>query len=679
MPTREIYWNISNYLYMYLFTFVALLVFGYGFYRRYRLWRLGTDFELRKDWWGRLLRMGREALGQSRVLKKKYPGVIHLLMYSGFVILFIGTVLIFIQEDISEPLFSFAFLKNTFYLFYSVTLDIFGLAAIIGILMASGRRYIARPAQLNRRKDDAIILGLFLLILIQGFVIEAARLAYFHPAWANWSPVGWELAKLFNAVGISTAGLLSLHRFFWWFHLLTALAFIAYMPYSKLIHIFTSPLNIFLATERKRGEISFLNLEEVETFGVSQINQFSWKDLLDLDSCTECGRCEAACPAHFTNKPLSPMRLILDLQKHLHESGTLLVGNGAGNEDNGSGKGQNMVGDVILDATLWSCTTCMACQEACPVRIEHVPKIIEMRRHLVLEEARMPVELSNTYKNLETNANPWGISSEDREKWAEGIQIPKMREVDGEVDYLFWIGCAGAFDNRSQKIVLSTIEILNAAKVSYAILGKEENCTGDPARRTGNEYLFQILAEQNVETLNRYKFKKIITICPHCFNTLGNEYPQLGGNYEVIHHTQLIAELLREGKLKVTGQLPKTITYHDSCYLGRHNGEYDAPRDILKAIPGVNLVEMPRNRSNGFCCGAGGGRMWLEESKPRVNQERAEEAAALNPDLIGTACPFCSVMLGDGINETGREGKLQSRDVAQILAEVIEKNPDQKS
>ncbi|MCB0313131.1 MAG: (Fe-S)-binding protein, partial [Calditrichaeota bacterium] len=315
-----------------------------------------------------------------------------------------------------------------------------------------------------------------------------------------------------------------------------------------------------------------------------------------------------------------------------------------------------------------------ACEEACPLFIDFIDRFVEMRRHLVLEESRFPAELTSIFKNLENSGNPWGIAPEDRELWTEGLKVPKMRDAEGEVEYLVFVGCAGAFDQRSQKTLQSLVKILNAAGVNYAILGKEETCTGDPARRVGNEYLYQMMAMQNVETLNAMSFKKVITSCPHCYNTIRNEYPQLGGEYEVVHHTEVIRDLLQTGKIKLENRLEQTITYHDSCYLGRHNDIYDAPREILSAIPGVKLTEMPRSRNKGFCCGAGGGRMWLDEHKPRVNQNRVEEASETDAGLIGTACPFCSIMIDDGIKETGHEERLQTRDVAQLVADAMGDN-----
>lgn len=671
VPTREIYWNISGVIWMYVLLAVAVVVFVWKFYQRYRLWRLGGEDRRLNHIGMRLKLVLQHAVAQGRLLQKRYPGIMHLLLFSGFIILFIGTVLIFIQVDITEPIFSIKFLKSTFYLIYSVTLDIFGVLAIIGVILAAYRRIFLRTGNLKHRRDDVVILTSFFIILVTGFVIEGLRIAATNPDWELWSPVGALLASFFNGLFQPAENTLKAwHAGLWWFHLVTSLAFLAYIPYSKLFHIFTTPVNIFFQSLEPKGALKKMELEELEHFGASEINHFSWKELMDLDACTECGRCSDVCPATITNKPLSPMKVILDLRHHLTEFGPQLL---AVKEDGDETLVSpiTMVGERVLDEELWDCTTCRACQEVCPVYIEHIPKIIEMRRHLVLEESRFPTEVINTFKNMETQGNPWGINSEDREKWTEGLNVPKMREVNGAVDYLFWVGCAGAFDVRSQPVAQAMVKILNAAGVDYAILGQEETCNGDPARRIGNEYLFQILAEQNVETINRYKFNKILTICPHCFNTLANEYPQFGGNYRVVHHAELIRELIQAGRIQMRNENPQTITYHDSCYLGRHNDIYDAPRDVLRAIPGVKLKEMKRARENGFCCGAGGGRMWMEEDHPKVNHDRVNEAAQLNPHVIGTACPFCATMIGDGINETRREEQMQGKDLALLVEEAL--------
>ena len=669
-PSREIYWNISGILWMYVLAIFTFIVFGLKFYQRYKLWKIGKP-DARLDQVGLRFKLVLQyGLAQGRLLKKKYAGILHVLIYTGFIILFIGTVLIFIQVDFTEPLFGLKFLESTFYLYYSITLDVFGVLAIIGILMAASRRLFAKPPQLKNNYDDLIILSMLFIILLSGFIIEGSRIAVNRPEWSAWSPAGLVVANLLSGAGINTAGMLNLHLYTWWFHLIISLAFIAYIPYSKLFHLFTAPLNIFFQTLQPKGALKRMDFEaeDLENFGASQINHFSWKELMDLDACTECGRCSEVCPATTTQKALSPMKVILDLQDYLTQHGPdYLKKNGDTVE-----VAKKMVGEAVLDEELWGCTTCLACQQACPVYIEHIPKIIEMRRHLVLEETRFPNELTTTFRNLENNGNPWGIAMDDREKWTEGLEVPKMREVNEEVEFLYWVGCAGAYDARSQKVSRALIQILNTAGISYAILGMEETCNGDPARRSGNEYLFDMLAQQNIETLNRYKFKKILTTCPHCFHTLAHEYLQFDTEYQVVHHVDLLNELIQNGKIKLTKSINKKVTYHDSCYLGRHHGIYDSPREVLNALPGIKLQEMPRNRDKGFCCGAGGGRMWMEEEQPKVNHNRIEEAAQLKPDLVSSACPFCSTMLSDAINETKRSESMENKDIALLVLEAME-------
>jgi Fe-S oxidoreductase/nitrate reductase gamma subunit len=667
IPTREIYWNISGIIWMYILFIITMMLFFRRFYQRYQLWKLGQPVAKIDQISLRLKLVLQYALGQKKILEKSFPGFMHLLIYSGFLVLFIGTVLIFIEVDITKPLFSWEFLRSSFYLFYSLALDIFGGLVLIGIILAGYRRLFMKQTHLENKADDFIILFSLLLIILSGFFIEGLRIGVTRPQWASWSPVGNFVANLIQS-GLAISTMRILHAWIWWLHLLLSLAFIAYMPYSKLFHVFTTPLNIFFQPLYHKGRLSKMELDELENFGASQIHHFSWKDLLDLDACTECGRCSDVCPATTTEKPLSPMKLILDLRQHLSQVGVLM----RKKEKNAlveNVPSKNMVGEVVLEEELWGCTTCRACQQACPVAISHIPKIIDMRRYLVLEESRFPAEVTTTFRNLENNGNPWGISAEEREKWTEGLAVPRIRESTEMVEFLFWIGCAGAYDARGQKVSRAMVKILNAAGVNYAILGKEETCTGDAVRRIGNEYLYQILAEQNIKTLNRYKFNKILTTCPHCYNTLANDYEQ---SYQVVHHTELLAKLIRENKLQFKKTSRQKIVFHDSCYLGRYNDIYDAPREILKSIFGVHYHELPRSRENGFCCGAGGGRMWMEEGHPKVNHNRVEEAAAVKAEVICSACPFCSTMLNDGINETNRQEYMQNEDVSLLVLEALD-------
>jgi Fe-S oxidoreductase len=652
-----------------LITSVATFIYVMNI--RIKILRASKYINLFDRHWERLKGVLKFVFGQRRMFRSKHigPGIMHALIFWGFIAVSINSIHLIVRAyvpDFHLPLFG---PEQIFGMPYIFMRDIFEVLVLAMVLYAGFRRTFRLSNRVTLSWDAALILSMIGMLMVTDFLMNGALktagvstheapsfMANFMGAWiANWN--------------LSANSLTLVHDASWWTHMVTLLFFLAYLPISKHFHVVTAIFNVYFRN-LEPSRLPKMDLEEAENFGSSQIEHFDWKDILDIYTCTECGRCQDACPAYATDKPLSPKKVNEAMREHLYEKTPFIV-KMLKNGGEQTYKGPALAGEVILDETNWSCTTCKACEEACPLFIDFIDRFMEMRRHMVLEESRFPRELTATFKNLENNGNPWGVSSEDREKWAEGISVPKMRDMDGEVDYLFWIGCAGAYDSQSQKVIIAMIKILNAAAVNYAILGKGETCTGDPARRTGNEYLFQILAEQNIETLNNLKFKKIITICPHCLNTIGNEYPQMGGNYEVIHHTELLAELIREGKLKFDGSVNKTITYHDSCYLGRHNKIYDAPRESLKAIPGVNLIEMKRSRENGFCCGAGGGRMWLDENKPKVNHNRVNEAASLNPHMVSTACPFCAVMINDGINETGREGQLETQDIAQVVAGAL--------
>jgi Fe-S oxidoreductase len=449
------------------------------------------------------------------------------------------------------------------------------------------------------------------------------------------------------------------------------LGFLNYLPNSKHLHVLTSIPNVFLASLKPRGALSKLNLEDENTqkFGADDVVDLTWKQLLDGYTCTDCGRCTASCLANFTGKTLSPRKIIMNIRQRTGEIAPVILAGSPGSEN--EQLAHRLLDNYVSEEELWACTTCQACMQECPVMIEHVPVIMDMRRFLVLNESRFPAELTNTFKNLESNFTPWPFSSESRADWARGLDVPILGQGAGGVDVLYWVGCAGSFDKRYEKVSRAMVKLLNAAGIKFAILGTEEKCTGDAARRAGNEYLAQLLMTENVETLNKYSFRKILTTCPHCFNTLKNEYPQFGGNYEVVHHTEFLQGLVNEGRLNVARESRQRTTFHDSCYLGRYNAIYDAPRMVLKSA-GADLVEMGRSRDKGFCCGAGGARMFMEEKVgKRVNVERTEEALRLRPQTIATSCPFCMTMLSDGLKAKDAEDVAKVLDIAEILADAL--------
>jgi len=585
----------------------------------------------------------------------------HAAIFSGFVILTIGTILVFAQAD-----FSIQILFGRFYLWYSLILDIFGMVFILGVLFAIIRRYIIRPSRLNRIVDDAVILLLLLIIAITGFLLEGTRMAVTQPDWAAWSPVGHFIAGWFGSA--SNQAVEATHRLLWWFHLVISMGFIAYIPYSKLFHLFISPANLYFKSFHPRGQLSSIDIENSETFGVTDIPEFTWKQLMDLDACTQCGRCQDQCPAFASEKPLSPKKMILDLQAHMTSRGKILLQR---KKENTEVEPEPIVGKAVSEDELWACTTCMACQEHCPVAIEHVQKIVDLRRSQVLMASQFPQELNLAFRGLETNANPWNMGHASRADWAEGLDVPLVTEKP-EVDYLWFVGCAGSFDDKAKSVSQALVKILDQAGVSYAILGTDEKCCGDPARRAGNEYVFQMLAEENIENFKTCQFKKILTACPHCYNVIRNEYPQFGGHFEVMHHTELIAELIESGKLTFKGNGRKTVAFHDSCYLGRYHNIYDAPRKVLQSVSNGKVKELSRNRDKSFCCGGGGGRMFMEENiGSRINHLRIDEAKKAGLDTLSVACPFCLTMLDDAVKEKELEGLVQVKDIAQMVAERL--------
>ena len=666
---RELFFNIDHFWVLYMLLPFVIGIIVYGLVRRSRIWRLGRpDFSF-DDLPQRIIRVLRGGAGTERVLRDPYSGVMHLCIMSSMIVLFLVTALLAIDDYVPVDI-----LVGPRYLGYSLVADVFGIIGIIGVAMAVAHRWVRpRTAWLPTWEDWAILGGLGAL-LITGFLVEGLRIhtseIHVNPEWSAWSPGGWVVAKMFSGVRIDAA--LDIHKAFWWIHMIGALGWMTLLGYSKINHLVMAPANAFLKRTSAPGKLDKIeNIEEQEHFGVSQLEHFSMKQLFELDVCVRCGRCTDNCPADIAGQPLSPMHIIQDLKSYATAVGERKVTNLArGDElDFGLGDAPAMVGEVVRDESLWACRTCGACVEACPVFIEHVPTIVDMRRSLVMEEARMPDTVQGTLETLERQGHPWRGTPYTRESWMEGIEVP---EWTGEQEYLYFVGCTGAFVDRAQAITRSVVSLLREAGVSFGVMKGMESCNGDPARRLGHEYLYQILAEGLVATFEEAGVKKIITHCPHCFNTFLNEYPDMGGNYEVIHHTQLLEQLLADGKLAAKEVEPQTITYHDSCYLGRHNDIFEAPRRILEQVPNVTLIEMPRSREQGLCCGAGGGNMWMEEQgKSRVNEVRVEEAINTGAETACTACPFCIQMFDSGVGtvqmDKEDEERLQVLDVAEIL------------
>ena len=663
--------NVLSYLIFVLFTLGSIAAFVFLIYQRYGILKLAQPINRLDQKGKRIGEVLKFFIGQKRILNSRFldAGIMHALIFWGFIAVALNSFHFIIGgffHGFYLPGFGPEQFLGTFYIYFR---DAFEAIVVVMVIYAYIRRLFLKPARLTPSLDALFILSLILILMLTDFFMSGAEWA---AQTATVSPAGLFVTKWLPGFFSNPEAVFQIS---WWIHLIALLGFLVFLPISKHFHVITSLFSVY-TKNLEESALPKLDIENSENFGISKLHHFTWKSLLDVYSCTECGRCTSVCPANATEKPLSPKAINEDLREYMYPNIKKLVSTEKDKLDELEIEKDPMVGNVIEDETLWSCTTCGACEDACPLFIEFIDRIVGMRQHLVLEESRFPKELTATFKNLENNSNPWGIGASERESWTEGLEVPRMRDVDEEVDVLFWVGCAGAFDERNKKITQDLVKIFQTADVKFAILGEEENCTGDSARRAGNEYLFQMMAETNVEILNQYKFKKVVTQCPHCFNTIKNEYPQFGGNYKVVHHSEFIKELIADGKLKLksNGLSGKTITYHDSCYLGRHNNIYDAPRNILEAVPGTNLKEMSRNLNNGFCCGAGGARMWLEENTgTRVNHNRVEEAISINPDVVATACPFCMTMIDDGLKDKNQDN-IQALDLAEIVAASLEKS-----
>jgi Fe-S oxidoreductase len=593
----------------------------------------------------------------------------HLLLFWGAVLLLIATALNAVEfnwDRYLAPHTGFEFPTTRFRLQTGLVWDLAGLMALVGAGMAAWRRSVIRPKRLETFADDAIILSFIVGLIVTGFLLEGLRMGatelnpfsgLFAPRQAWFSPGGYLFAWVIRGAGATPGGMEVAHRSIWWLHVaITALAFVyAGVRVGKLRHLLVSPLNVFLRPARPVGVLRPMgDLEALDRFGARDLTDFTWKQLLDWDACTDCGRCQDRCPAWASGKALSPRKAVQDLRRCM------------------DGRDRESAYETVSEEAIWACTTCGACDQVCPVAVRPTESILELRRYLAMEEGLVPPSAQEVLLSLEQRGHPWRGTPYGRMDWAEGLTVKTLREHP-DAEMLLWVGCTAALEQRSQKISRAMAKVMLASGVDFAVLGEEETCTGDPARRLGNEYLFQMLAEQNINTLNGYGVRRIVTLCPHCFNTFKNEYPQFGGNYEVTHYTQLLDCLLREGRLKPGDGIAQSVAYHDSCYLGRLNGIYDAPRRVIDSVGGAHLVEMsPRIREEGFCCGAGGGHMWIEEDiEERVSGLRLEQFLSIGADTLGVSCPFCLQMLDEGFKSTDATDK-RVCDIVELIADSLD-------
>jgi len=676
---REVFANIPSAWKLVFYTVLPVLII-YGsvlFSQRVRNWERGAPDQrsTTKKNVGRRMRDFRAGVYMQTLLRDPAAGIMHSLIYFSFLILLAVTTVLEINHQVPE---SVKFLHGDVYRGYAAIGDGAGLMLLTGVVWAILRRYVQRPyrIRIKSKPEHAVILGTLLAIAVTGFGAEVWRIALQgRPAFERWSFVGYPLSGLIDG----HANLAGVHQIWWAAHVTSFLVFVAILPVTMLRHIFTSPLNMYLRDrERPKGAMRPMpNLmeTELESFGASTIEDFTWKQLLDTDACTMCGRCTSVCPAHATGKPLDPREIVLKTGEVMARTGTPPVSPPLG-VDPEITVGANSLFERITSEEVWACTTCKACDEICPVNIEILDKILDMRRYLSLMESDFPTELGGAYRAMENSGNPWGLSQADRAAWTskvDGVAIVEPGDAFAH-EYLYWVGCAGSFDDKNQKVTIAMAKLLQRAQIDFAILGPSEQCTGDPARRSGNEYIFQMLATANIESLNGMGVRKIITQCPHCFNTLLNEYPQLGGHFEVVHHSQLLEQLIETGRLDLSGaRLDERVVYHDSCYLGRHNDVYLSPRNVIGSLGGIEVVEAERNGTTGMCCGAGGARMWMEESiGTKVNDARAAELIATGASKVATACPFCYIMLDDGVKGAGAEETVQVADISMHLLAALE-------
>jgi len=675
-PVSATYWGIPGYSIFWVLFAIASGLFAQRLYFLFRLMRLGKQ-ENRFDRIGqRIKTMLVELVPQwctlKTVTRKDWAGIGHALLFWCFSLFFISYI-IFIGLAGGFGL-SPVIERTTFEIIYFSILDIAAVLVTVALILAAIRRYVIRPQRLEPTLEAGIILILVFALMVLHVSVVGFNYAT-HEVHASCPPLGAILAGFLSGTGLAQGTLEAAYRGVWWLHYMVILGFMVYIPRSKHLHILASLVNGLFKPLGPKVVLEPIPLEKQETFGVSKIRDFTWKDLLDLYACAMCGRCHVNCPAQLSGKSLSPREVIRNLKEHLLEVGPGLLAGEA--EASSESPAKTIIGDVVTEKEIWACTTCGACQELCPVNIEHIRKIIDLRRNLVLAQSKMPESAQLMLRNMQLRGHPWaGVQSlRLRGDWTSGLELNILAESDN-AHTLFWVGCTGALVERNVKATLSMTRVLKAAGVDFGVLGDAETCCGDPARRAGYEFQFQIMAEQNIEIFKGRNIKEIITTCPHCYNTIKNEYPRYGGDFKVVHYTQLIADLIRQGKLKLTNELSSTLTYHDPCYLGRYNSVYLEPRWILRAIPKAKLEEMERSRNMGFCCGGGGGLMWIEEQPgtTKINQMRIENVLKTGAETVVTACPYCLQMFEESIEYKGIKDSLKARDLVELVEAAMKQS-----
>ncbi|MDR3584146.1 MAG: heterodisulfide reductase-related iron-sulfur binding cluster [Desulfosporosinus sp.] len=657
VATRVLFWNTNGKGVMYVCALIASVIFIVGLSKKIWSWQQGRPIKYENLG----LRFKTSFLDiikhNDQIFKGTFRRFMHLSVFYGFIVLLIGTSMIALQVDFKIPLFF-----GIKYLIIKLLMDLAGLFILIGIVMAAYKRYIAKRDHMDYSLDDAILLILVFSILFTGFILEGLRIYVTGDIWARWTPIGLLVSAITRKSGVSVQAARSFHAVLWYSHMLLAFGLIAYIPYYKLLHMFASSLNIFLKSSSPIGSLTPVDiiLKEEKNIGVGKLEDFSKKQLIELDACVSCLRCQKGCPAYMIGAPLSPRGLIQSLKKHSNSKNSFF-------RSRRKSFNHLIIDQIISKETLWSCTTCGLCEVKCPIGIEHIKRIVDMRRSLITEEAGYPPEVQEVFKNISEVGNPWGLTNS--EYLVKESQVPLLSDKK-QTDILYWVGCFSSYESRSKKISQVMFKLFERAGVNYAVLGSEEKCCGDSVRHLGNEKLFQQLALENIKTLNQYEFKTLVTHCPHCYNVFKNEYTQFGGHYRVMHHSEYILELIKLGKIEPKPDNNLKVTFHDPCYLGRYNNLYKAPREVLASIPEMELVEMRNNQSRGFCCGAGGGRIWMEDIKEeKINTLLVNKALKSNSDILASACPLCIATLTEAVSSS--KADIKSLDIAEIIYDAL--------